>query len=121
MIARRLTWSQELHYDAVMKTTRGKRSGARVVGVRDAKANLSRLLQDVQDGAEWTITERGKPVARLVPIARDTLSLAERLRRLEENGTIEPAASERLPLPPPLPLRSGLAQQMLEADRDRIG
>ncbi len=103
-----------------MKTTSRKRIRPRVVGVRDAKAQLSRLLQDVQDGAEWTITERGKPVARLVPITRGTTSLAERVRRFEENGMIEPVHADRLPLPPPLPLQSGLARTMLEGDRDSI-
>jgi prevent-host-death family protein len=101
-----------------MKATGRNESRRRVVGVRDAKAQLSRLLQAVQDGEEWTITERGKPVARLVPIARETMSLGQRVRRLEENGTIEPAHRDPLPLPPPLPLQSGLAQKMLERDRD---
>jgi prevent-host-death family protein len=100
-----------------MKTTPGRRAGARAVGVRDAKSQLSRLLQDVQNGGEWVITERGKPIARLVPIDRGQLTLDERIRRLEENGTIEPERNDRLPLPPPLPLQSGLAQRMLEDDR----
>jgi prevent-host-death family protein len=103
-----------------MKTTRRKRTGPRLIGVRDAKAQLSRLLQDVQDGAEWTITERGKPVARLVPIASGATSLAERVRRLEENGMIEPDHADRSPLPPPLPLQFGLARTMLEGDRDAL-
>ncbi len=115
-----LTWLQELQYSVVMKTTGRKPLRRRFVGVRDAKAQLSRLLQDVQDGEEWTITERGKPVARLVPIARGTMSFAQRLARLEENGTIEPAHADVLPLPPPLPLQSGLAQKMLERDRDSL-
>ncbi len=103
-----------------MKTTGKKPSGPRVVGVRDAKAQLSRLLQAVQKGAEWTITERGKPIARLVPIARGTRSLAERIARLEQNGTIEPEHADRSLLPPALPLQSGLARRMLEGDRDPI-
>ena len=38
------------------------------VSAFDAKTHLSRLLQEVQDGSSITITKRGKPVARLVPI-----------------------------------------------------
>lgn len=101
-----------------MKTTGRSRIGPRLIGVRDAKAQLSRLLQDVQAGEEWTITERGKPVARLVSIASGSLSFAERVRRLEQNGTIEPAHVEPLSLPPPLPIRPGLAREMLDRDRD---
>jgi len=101
-----------------MKTTGAWRGGKRSIGVRDAKAGLSRLLQDVQRGREWTITERGKPVARLVPIAPERLSLQERIQRLEEAGIVAPAPQSRLVVPPPLPLESGLASRMLDEDRN---
>ena len=39
------------------------------VGVRDAKARLSELLERVEAGEVLTLTRHGKPVARLVPIA----------------------------------------------------
>ena len=114
-----MTWLEELQYSAVIKPSRQKPIRRRFVGVRDAKAQLSRLLQEGQDGEEWTITERVKPVARRVPIARGTMSFAQRLARLEENGTIEPAHADALSLPPPVPLQSGLAQKILERDRVR--
>ena len=41
------------------------------VSAFDAKTHLSRLLQEVQDGSSITITKRGKPVARLVPISEE--------------------------------------------------
>ena len=47
------------------------------VSVYEAKANLSKLLKDVEAGREVTITRHGRPVARLVPV-RDQ---AERERR----------------------------------------
>jgi prevent-host-death family protein len=37
------------------------------VNVHEAKTQLSRLLQEVEDGEEITIARAGKPVARLVP------------------------------------------------------
>ena len=39
----------------------------RTAGVREARQNLSALLDEVKKGREILITERGRPVARLVP------------------------------------------------------
>lgn len=36
-------------------------------GIREARQNLSALIDEVRKGHEITITDRGKPVARLVP------------------------------------------------------
>jgi prevent-host-death family protein len=36
-------------------------------GIREARQNLSALLEEVRKGYEITITDRGRPVARLVP------------------------------------------------------
>lgn len=36
-------------------------------GIREARQNLSALIAEVQRGHEITITDRGRPVARLVP------------------------------------------------------
>jgi len=40
----------------------------RTAGVREARQDLTSLLDDVRKGREVVITERGRPVARLVPI-----------------------------------------------------
>jgi prevent-host-death family protein len=40
----------------------------RKAGVREARQDLTSLLDDVRKGREVVITERGQPVARLVPI-----------------------------------------------------
>jgi prevent-host-death family protein len=37
------------------------------VGVHEAKTQLSRLLQDVENGEEVVIARNGEPVAKLVP------------------------------------------------------
>jgi uncharacterized protein len=39
----------------------------RAAGIREARQSLSALLEDVRNGHEIVITDRGKPVARLVP------------------------------------------------------
>lgn len=38
------------------------------VNIHDAKTQLSRLIAEVEQGAEVTIARAGKPVARLVPV-----------------------------------------------------
>jgi len=92
-----------------MKTTRE-------IGVREAKARLSELLRDVKLGREWVVTERGRPVARLVSASASRGDLGERLKRLEEAGVIERASAPQ-PLPPPLPLANELARRILDEDR----
>ena len=42
----------------------------RTAGVREARQNLTDLLDDVKKGREVVITERGRPVARLAPVQR---------------------------------------------------
>lgn len=42
----------------------------RTAGVREARQNLSALLDEVKKGREVLITERGRPVAKLVPPGR---------------------------------------------------
>jgi len=37
------------------------------VNIYDAKTRLSKLVSEVEDGAEITISRSGRPVARLVP------------------------------------------------------
>jgi prevent-host-death family protein len=39
----------------------------RTAGIRQARQNLSVLLAEVRNGHEVVITDRGRPVARLVP------------------------------------------------------
>jgi len=38
------------------------------IGIRELKANLSKTLRSVQKGARVEITERGQPIAILIPI-----------------------------------------------------
>lgn len=54
----------------------------RTAGVREARQDLTSLLDDVRKGREVVITERGRPVARLVPIrATDGFPDLRKLRR----------------------------------------
>jgi prevent-host-death family protein len=65
------------------------------VTVSKLKAYLSEYLNQVKAGNEVLITDRGKPVARLVPISR-TKAVKESLIRMEKQGLIK-LGSGRLP------------------------
>ena len=56
--------------------------------VSELKARLSEYLNQVKAGMEVLITDRGKPVARLVPISR-TKNLKESLVSMEKQGLIK--------------------------------
>ncbi|MBV8724133.1 MAG: type II toxin-antitoxin system prevent-host-death family antitoxin [Candidatus Eremiobacteraeota bacterium] len=89
-----------------------------MVGVRDAKARLSYLLREAQQGREYIVTDRGKGIAKIVPVTNVQRSLADRLRRLEEIGVLEPGPKRVSPVSPPLPLKRGLARRLLDRDRE---
>lgn len=66
----------------------------REVGAFEAKTRLSELLADVEAGASVTITRRGKPVARLVPVtaaAPDRLVAIRKLQRLGASARMSTA------------------------------
>jgi prevent-host-death family protein len=47
------------------------------VGIYEAKSKLSELIDRVAAGEEVTITRHGVPVARLVPLAVETVDVAQ--------------------------------------------
>lgn len=44
----------------------------RTAGIREVRQNLSSLIEDVRKGREILITDRGRPVARLVPASAES-------------------------------------------------
>jgi len=86
------------------------------VGIREAKINLSRILRRVRHGAEIVITDRGKPVGRIVPVRAGAGDLHALVSELEARGVLA-EKRDGTRLYPPLPLRGGLAQKLLQEDR----
>lgn len=86
------------------------------IGIREAKAQLSRLVSEAERGAEWIITDRGRPVAKLAPLRDLRSPLQQRVRRLESWGWIEPARASAPRIPPPARI-GGDAQRALQDDR----
>jgi prevent-host-death family protein len=57
--------------------------------VRDLKTNLSRHLDDVAHGTVLTVTDRGVPVAVILPVGDED----RRLRALVEQSSVRPPTS----------------------------
>jgi prevent-host-death family protein len=59
---------------------------AKIAKVSELKARLSRYLDRVKAGEEVVITDRGTPVAKLVPIPAAEVDEEGRLKDLERRG-----------------------------------
>jgi len=94
-------------------------------GVAELKARLAEYLKQVKSGNEILITERGSPVAKLVPIDA-TQKRDERRQRLAAGGLLELGKRRRMPksllVPPKGPANIGedvLSALLSERDEGR--
>jgi prevent-host-death family protein len=67
------------------------------VGIRELRQQASRFLREVERGETIEVTDRGRPVALLVPVPND-----DRLEGLLATGRLVPAAGDLLELGEPL-------------------
>jgi prevent-host-death family protein len=89
----------------------------RKVGVRELKAKLSGYLQEMKKGHTIVITDRGRPVGRIVPTLE---SLEDRVQSLVRSGVASWSGHTLKPGRPLGKLKSGsktLAEIVVE-DRD---
>lgn len=68
------------------------------VGIRELKTHLSDYVRRVKAGATLTITERGKPVGRMVPVRP---SLRDRLQELMDSNLMAWSGTTLGPVTPP--------------------
>lgn len=81
------------------------------VGVRELRDGLSRHLAEVKAGHVITVTDHGKPIARIVPVGRPT-----RLEQLRAEGRIQPAREPKEPSPEPV-RGHGLVTELIDEQR----
>ncbi len=93
----------------------------RTIGIRELKAQLSKILRDVQAGETYLVTDRGRVVAemRRPDAAQWSVSPQERaLARLASSGQLRIAESQPNPYPTsPLSAPDGAARSLLDVDR----
>ncbi len=82
------------------------------VGVRELRDGLSRHLAEVRSGRTVTITDHGRPIARIVPIAAPSP-----LERLVASGRVQPARRRKGKAPEPVAARASVSD--LVADQRR--
>lgn len=85
------------------------------IGVRELNQNISQVLARVSDGETIEITDRGRPMARLVPVGDETSALS---RLVAAGRAVAPAGAGPAPLPPPLGDPAADAASELAAMRD---
>ncbi len=69
----------------------------RAIGIRELRQHASRYLRDVERGETIEVTDRGRPVARLVPVPRD-----DGLDQFAAAGRLESARGDAVELGEPL-------------------
>ena len=80
------------------------------VGIRELRSHLSDYLDEVKSGHEVVITERGRPVARIVPVqAGNTLD------QLVSQGLVRaPLSPKRRSLAPPIKTNGSVVELLVE-------
>jgi prevent-host-death family protein len=81
------------------------------VGVRELRDGLSRHLAEVRAGHTVTVTDHGRPIARIVPVGQVTA-----LEQLIAEGRVQPARKRKGKLATPL-AASGLVSDLVDDQR----
>ena len=82
------------------------------VGIRDLRNHLSRHLERVQAGEEIVVTDRGRAIARVLPIDGERT-----IDRLIREGRVTPAKQRKRTLPVPLRTKSTVSDLIAEQRR----
>jgi prevent-host-death family protein len=69
------------------------------IGIRELNQNTSQVLARVSAGETVEITDRGRPIARLVPVGNERSTLA---RLVAAGRAVAPTGGGRVPPPPKL-------------------
>ena len=90
-------------------------------GIKEIKNNLSRYLAKVKMGEEILITERGKPIARIIKESDRNTSIRNALASLIQKGLIVmPSQSMNKAKPPQVKASGQPASGMVIEDRRRF-
>lgn len=77
------------------------------VGIRELKQNASAVVARAAAGESLIITDRGRPVAQIVPLKESTLD------RLIAAGAVRPPVASFDELPPPIDLGVSMSDEII--------
>jgi len=93
----------------------------KTTSVSQLKATLSEQLARVKAGEEVVVTERGRPIAKIVPLGGEAMGLSSHMSELARNGLIRlgtgKISKDIWKLPRPVDKR-GLALKALVDERE---
>lgn len=81
------------------------------VGVRELRDGLSRHLATVREGHTITVTDHGRPVARIIPVGVPT-----KLEQLIAEGKVTPGTRRKRKRPAPVKT-NGAVSDLIEQQR----
>lgn len=81
------------------------------VGVRELRDHLSRHLTRVREGHTITVTDHGRPVARIVPAGAPT-----KLEQMIADGRVTPASRRKGDRPVPI-ATAGMVSDLIDQQR----
>jgi prevent-host-death family protein len=82
------------------------------VGIRELRDALSRYLGEVREGRTITVTDHGRPIARIVPADAPTV-----LERLIAEGIVQPARDPKRTAPRPVAASGPVTELVAEQRR----
>lgn len=82
------------------------------IGIKELRDGLSRHLAAVRAGHTVTITDHGRPIARIVPVDQPSP-----LERLIAEGRIQPASQRERSLPDPVQANGTVSDLVAEQRR----
>lgn len=90
------------------------------IGIREAKATLSHLIDQAKHGKITIITEHGRPVAQLTPVSRKQKSKSDWKNQLIAAGLLTESqhSGKTKRWPTPRLLKGIDAQALLQEDRN---
>ncbi len=82
------------------------------IGIRELRDGLSRHLAHVREGHTITVTDHGKPIAKIVPV--DGLT---KLQQMVADGDAHPPVRPKRPAPPPIKTKGPVSDLIPEQSR----
>lgn len=82
------------------------------VGIRQLRDHLSKYLEQVQGGEELVVTDRGRAIARVLPMSGERT-----IDRLIREGKVSPAKTRKRSVPTPLTTKGTVSDLVAEQRR----